>query len=434
MPRHRKLLLGLVLGSALGLLAHALAGNSPVLMGLIRYVSEPVGKIFVRLLLLISVPIIFSALVIGVCELDFKQLGRIGARTLIYAAVVSTIAAGIALVLVNVFEPGVGAHALLRGQAQGGLPGTTPPPPAQTPSAIDALVAIVPTNPIQAAASGDIVGFIFFALLFGIGLALVKTPATDTLKRALQGVLDVSMRLVDAVLALAPYGIAALLFTTTARVGWAVISQLAAYVGLVVLGLAIQLFVVYGISVRWLGGRSPVGFFRDTRLALLTAFSTASSNATLPTALRVADENLHLPPHVSRFVLTAGSTMNQNGTALFEGVTILFLAQVYGVQMDFARQAAVLGISILAGIGTAGVPAGSLPVMAAILVTLGIPAEGIGIILGVDRFLDMCRTTVNVAGDLAAAVYVARREAASAEKSPPAPPLTVATGSGPGLS
>src|SRR6185503_8610473 len=290
-------------------------------------------------------------------------------------------------------------------------PGTSPtPPPAQTPSAIDAIVSIVPTNPIQAAASGDIVGFIFFALLFGIGLALVKTPAAETLKTVVQGVLDVSMRLVDAVLGLAPYGIAALLFTTTARVGWEVLSQLATYVGIVVLGLALQLFVVYGISVRWLGGRSPRAFFRDIRLALLTAFSTASSNATLPTALRVADENLRLPTHVSRFVLTAGSTMNQNGTALFEGVTILFLAQVYGIPMDFGKQAAVLGISILAGIGTAGVPAGSLPVMAAILVTLGIPAEGIGIILGVDRFLDMCRTTVNVAGDLAAAVFVARRE------------------------
>src|SRR6185503_11543693 len=323
--------------------------------------------------LLISVPIIFSALVIGVCGLDFKQLGRIGARTLLYAVVVSTIAAGIALALVNIFQPGVGAHALLRGQAHGGLPGTSPtPPPAQTPSAIDAIVSIVPTNPIQAAASGDIVGFIFFALLFGIGLALVKTPAAETLKTVVQGVLDVSMRLVDAVLGLAPYGIAALLFTTTARVGWEVLSQLATYVGIVVLGLALQLFVVYGISVRWLGGRSPRAFLRDIRLALLTAFSTASSNATLPTALRVADENLRLPTHVSRFVLTAGSTMNQNGTALFEGVTILFLAQVYGIPMDFGKQAAVLGISILAGIGTAGVPAGSLPVMAAILVPLGI--------------------------------------------------------------
>jgi len=269
-------------------------------------------------------------------------------------------------------------------------------------------VSIVPTNPIQAAASGDIVGFIFFALLFGIGLALVKTPATATLKTALQGVLDVSMRLVDGVLSLAPYGIAALLFTTTARVGWEVISQLAAYVGIVVLGLALQLFVVYGISVRWLGGRSPRAFFRDIRLALLTAFSTASSNATLPTALKVAEEELKLPPSVSRFVLTAGAAMNQNGTALFEGVTVLFLAQVYGVSLSFGQQATVMLISVLGGIGTAGIPAGSLPVIAMILGMLGIPPEGLGLVLGVDRFLDMCRTVINVVGDLAAAVFVSR--------------------------
>lgn len=432
MPRHRKLLLGLILGSVLGLLAHAVAGGSPALAAVLRYATEPLGKIFVRLLLLLAVPILFSALVIGVGDLDFRQVGRIGARTLIYAAIVSTIAALIALVLVNVFRPGVGADALLRGQAAEGLPGMAKAPSAAaTPSAVDTLVAIVPANPIQAAANGDLVGFIFFALLFGIGLALVKTPATEALKNVLQGVLDVSMRLVDAVLALAPFGIAALLFTTTARVGWEVISQLAAYVAIVVVGLALQLFVVYGISVRWLGGRAPLGFFRDIRLALVTAFSTASSNATLPTALRVADENLRLPPQVSRFVLTAGSTMNQNGTALFEGVTILFLAQVYGVEMGLSKQAAVLGISILAGIGTAGVPAGSLPVMAAILTTLGIPAEGIGVILGVDRFLDMCRTTVNVAGDLAAAVFVARGE----ENRPRAAgPAMAGTGSAPGSS
>jgi DAACS family dicarboxylate/amino acid:cation (Na+ or H+) symporter len=165
---------------------------------------------------------------------------------------------------------------------------------------------------------------------------------------------------------------------------------------------------------------APGRFFRDTRLALLTAFSTASSNATLPTALRVAEDNLRLPSHVSRFVLTAGSTMNQNGTALFEGVTVLFLAQVYGVEMGLSKQIVVMGLCVLAGIGTAGVPAGSLPVMATILTMLGIPAEGIGIILGVDRLLDMSRTTVNVAGDLAAAVFVARGEA-DPSLSPPSP-------------
>src|SRR5690606_15683196 len=163
--------------------------------------------------------------------------------------------------------------------------------------------------------------FIAFALLFGVGLSLVRTEGADTLRRAIQGLFDVSMRLIEGVLRLAPIGIAALLFSMTARVGLGVIAQLAAYVGVVLLGLGLHLFGVYSLSVRFLGGVSPRKFFRATRLALVTAFSTASSNATLPTAIRVADENLGLPRHVSRFVLTAGATANQNGTALFEGVT-----------------------------------------------------------------------------------------------------------------
>jgi DAACS family dicarboxylate/amino acid:cation (Na+ or H+) symporter len=200
------------------------------------------------------------------------------------------------------------------------------------------------------------------------------------------------------------------LFTTTARLGYDVLGQLAAYVGVVLLALAIQQFVVYSIAVSWIGGMSPRTFFTGVREAMLTAFSTASSNATLPTALRVAEDELHLPAHVSRFVLTIGSTANQNGTALFEGVTVLFLAQLYGVELAVSQQVTVVLICILGGIGTAGVPAGSIPVIAMILGMVGVPGEGIGLILGVDRFLDMCRTTINVTGDLAAAVVVSRGE------------------------
>jgi Na+/H+-dicarboxylate symporter len=178
----------------------------------------------------------------------------------------------------------------------------------------------------------------------------------------------------------------------------------------VLVALAVQQFVVYSLAVRWLGGMSPTRFFRGIRAAMVTAFSTASSNATLPTALRVAEEELRLPPHVSRFVLTIGSTANQNGTALFEGVTVLFLAQFYDIDLRFTQQVMVVLICVLGGVGTAGVPAGSIPVIAMILGMVGIPVEGIGMILGVDRFLDMCRTTLNVTGDLAAAVVVARGE------------------------
>lgn len=407
MTQHRQMVIGLLLGAGLGILASSFAPDSAVLDGLVRYLTEPIGKIFIRLLLMLVIPIVFSALVLGVSELDLSQLGRIGRRTLIYTVIISAIATAIGLFLVNLLQPGRNVSEVLRQQARSQIQ-AAPPPPSTSP--IDLLVGIIPSNPLQAAATGDMIGFVVFSLFFGVGLALCRGEPTQTLKRAIAGLFEVSMLLIGLVLKLAPIGVGALLFTMTARVGVDVLLQLGAYVGVVLAGLSLHLFGVYSLSVGLLSRMSPLRFFRDTRLALTTAFSTASSNATLPTALRVAEKNLRLPSHVSRFVLTAGATMNQNGTALFEGVTVLFLAQTYGVQLDLAQQTVVMVICILAGIGTAGVPAGSLPVIAMILTMLGIPAEGIGLILGVDRFLDMCRTVVNVAGDLAAAVYVASRE------------------------
>jgi len=220
----------------------------------------------------------------------------------------------------------------------------------------------------------------------------------------------VTMRLIEIIISVAPVAVAALVFTLTAQLGYEVLGYLAKYVGVVLLGLALHQFGVYSLSVKFLGGMNPIAFFRNSSEAMITAFSTASSNATLPTAIRVAEEELRLPRHVSRFVLTIGSTANQNGTALFEGVTVLFLAQFYGVSLGLGEQAMVILICILGGIGTAGIPAGSLPVVALILGMVGVPVEGIGIILGVDRLLDMCRTTLNVTGDLAAAVVVSRGE------------------------
>jgi DAACS family dicarboxylate/amino acid:cation (Na+ or H+) symporter len=274
----------------------------------------------------------------------------------------------------------------------------------------------VPNNIIRAMGDGDMLAVMVFALLLGGGIAATRTEYARRLEEMLQGLYEVTMRLLEMVIRVAPVGVACLTFTLTARLGYDILRQLGAYVLTVVLALAIQQFVVYSASVSWLGGMSPWTFFRGVREAMLTAFSTASSNATLPTSLAVAERELKLPSHVSRFVLTVGSTANQNGTALFEGVTVLFLAQFYGVTLTLAQQVTVVFICILGGIGTAGVPAGSLPVVAMILGMVGIPVEGIGMILGVDRLLDMCRTTLNVTGDLAAAVVVSRGEA-------PTPPL-----------
>jgi DAACS family dicarboxylate/amino acid:cation (Na+ or H+) symporter len=252
--------------------------------------------------------------------------------------------------------------------------------------------------------------FMFFALMFGVGIALSPPAKMEPLVNMLEGLYEVVMRLIELAMRLAPYGVAALLFTLTARFGLDVLKPLLAYMVVVVGGLCLQLFVTYSLVLRFLGGMSPGFFFRQISEVMATAFSTSSSNATLPTALRVTQEKLGVPREIASFVLTLGSTANQNGTALFEGVTILFLAQFYGVDLTFGSQVLVVLFSVLAGVGTAGVPGGSLPLMVPILQSVGVPGEGIGIILGVDRLLDMSRTVLNVTGDVTAAVVIANSE------------------------
>ncbi len=423
LPLHTRMLIGFAIGIVAGLVAHRYFAGDPRLVWFLSHVSQPVGKVFLRLLFMLVVPLIFSALVLGITGLgDLKSLGRIGLKTLAYTVVVSSIAVLIGLVLVNVLKPGEGLSDDTRARLMAGAAERSAVlAKAQAPkSGIDLVTDIVPANPLKAAVEGDLLAWMFFALLFGIGLSLTRTEAARRLEEMIAGLYDVTMRLIAIVIGLAPIGVAALLFSITADLGLEIVVQLARYVGVVVLALALHQFVVYSAAVKLLGGMSPRFFFAGIQEAMITAFSTASSNATLPTALRVAEEKLHLPSHVSRFVLTLGSTANQNGTALFEGVTVLFLAQFYGVHLALSQQVVVLFICILGGIGTAGVPAGSIPVVAMILGQVSVPVEGIGIILGVDRFLDMCRTTLNVSGDLAAAVVVSRGEA-----KPPPPPSAI---------
>lgn len=421
LPLHTKILIGGLLGVAGGILAHFTLGDTPGLAAFIKYVTLPLGRIFLNLLFMLVIPLIFSALVLGVAGMgDPRALGRIGLKSLLYTVVVSAIAVFIGITLVNVLRPGEGIPPEVRTRLQQNAPPSAAAPStpatgavgaaATEKSPVDLLVDIVPRNPVKSAAEGDFLGIMFFSLMIGLGVALVRTPAVQRFQDAVEGLLDVSMRLIDMVLAFAPIGVAALLFNLTAQLGYEILGQLARYVGTVLLALLIHQFIVYSLAVKVFGGMSPVRFFKGIQEAMVTAFSTSSSNATLPTALRVAEEELHLPPSVSRFVLTIGATMNQNGTALFEGITVLFLAQFYGIQLSLTQQLTVVIICILGGIGTAGVPSGSIPVVAMILGLVGVPPEGIGLILGVDRFLDMCRTVLNVSGDLAAAVVVSRGE------------------------
>jgi DAACS family dicarboxylate/amino acid:cation (Na+ or H+) symporter len=413
MPLHTKMLIGFVVGAVAGICANLWAADSAWLGGLVTYVANPVGQIFLRLLFMLVVPLVFSALVLGVVEIgEPSALGRIGLKTMAFVFTVTAIAVTIGLVMVNLLEPGRGlppevGQAILASSAEnaGAIVAKK-----EGFSGMDLLLNIVPRNPLASAVNGDLIAVMFFALMVGIAATVLRTEGTRSFLGTVQGMYDICLKLIDWVIRLAPYAVAALLFSITARLGFDVLVQLARFVGTVVLALSIHFFVVFPLLVKFVGRMSPVAFFKRAEPAILTAFSTSSSSATLPTTLMVAEERLGIPRRVGRFVCTLGATANMNGTALFEGITVLFLAQFFGVDLSLVQQVTILFLCILGGIGAAGVPGGSLPVIAMILVMFGIPPEGIGLILGVDRFLDMCRTTVNVTGDLVGSVVVARGE------------------------
>jgi DAACS family dicarboxylate/amino acid:cation (Na+ or H+) symporter len=415
-------LIGLLVGAVLGITVNLIFGSHPSVSWIVKNVTYPIGQVFLRMIFMVVIPLIFSALTLGVAELgDVRRLGRVGLKTFGYTLIVTTISVAIGLTLVNLVRPGEGLPA----ESQTVLMETFVPQAAETveraaeaKTPIQTLVDIIPRNPFEdivgafdsSYTGGGILSVMFFSLILGVALALSDREKTGTFIAVLEGLYEAVMKIIGFAMKLAPYGVAALLFSVTARLGFDVIRLLMKYVVVVLAGLAIHQFIVYSILVRSLSKISPVGFFRSVREVMITAFSTSSSNATLPTAIRVTEANLGVPRHITGFVLTLGSTANQNGTALYEGVTVLFLAQFFGVDLTFAQQVTVVLMSILAGIGTAGVPGGSLPVIVLVLEAVGVPGEGIGIILGIDRLLDMCRTVLNVTGDITAATYVARSE------------------------
>jgi DAACS family dicarboxylate/amino acid:cation (Na+ or H+) symporter len=425
---HWLMLAGFLVGMAAGLWVNVYVGpETPWVQQLTSNVTGPIGRLFLNLLFMLVLPLLFSALVVGVAEMgDLTSLGRVGVKTLALTVVVSTIAVLIGLGMVNWLRPGDGvdpaqAQELLR-QGSGAAQGILENAPKSV-NASQFFVDLIPPNVVAAASQNLILPVMVFALFFGVGLVLTRSPATDQLQLVISGMFEVMMKLIGLVIAVAPIAVACLMFNLSALFGLELLERLGAYAAVALAAMAIHMFIVYPLIVWLLGGRSPLKFFSGVQEPIVVAFSTASSNATLPVSLRAAEEKLKLPRKIARFVLTIGATANQNGTALFEGVTVLFLAQFFGVELSIAQQVLVMFVCILGGVGTAGVPAGSIPVIAMILGMVGVPVEGIGIILGVDRFLDMCRTTLNVTGDLAIAAVVSRGEkddapAASKEQRP----------------
>jgi dicarboxylate/amino acid:cation (Na+ or H+) symporter, DAACS family len=413
-PLHTQILLGLALGAGAGLTANLFWRDAVVLDWLIDSVTQPVGQVFLRMLFMVVVPLVFTSLALGVATLgDLSKVGRVGGKSLAFFLITTSLAVGIGLTLVNVIRPGDALDAAVRAQLLAEYSTQAADKvdaAANNGFGIQTFVNIVPRNPLSAAANGEMLALIFFTLVFGVALTRIPPESSAPVLRVLEGVSQAVMVIIGFAMKLAPYGVAALIFGVTARFGLDVLRSLSLYVVVVLAGLAIHQFAVIPTLARLLTGIRPGEFFRRCRALMVTAFSTSSSSATLPTTIRTAEEGFGVPKQIAGFVLPLGATMNMNGTALFEGITVLFLAQVFGIALTVPQQLLVVAMSVITAVGAAGVPGGSIPLLVMVLTMVGIPGEGIALILGVDRLLDMARTVPNVTGDLLASLVVTRSE------------------------
>jgi DAACS family dicarboxylate/amino acid:cation (Na+ or H+) symporter len=413
-PLHTKILLGLGLGAAAGVGSNLLWGGAPWLDWVVDNIANPVGQIFLRMLFMVVVPLVFTTLALGVANLgDLRRLGRIGGKTLGFFVFTTFLAVTLGLIMANTVRPGAGLDPDVRAglmQEYSSQAAERVEAAGNTGFGINTFVNIVPRNFVGAAAAGDMLGIIFFTLVFGIALTRIPKSYSEPVLKLLDGVAQAVIEIIGMAMKLAPYGVAGLIFAVTARFGFDVLQSLALYVVMVLAGLAIHQFITLGVIARLTTGLGPREFYGRLRYVMVTAFSTSSSNATMPTTLRTAEEEFGVPREIAGFVVPLGATMNMNGTALFEGMTVLFLAQVFGVDLSLGQQLIVVVMSIITAIGAAGVPGGSIPLLVMVLQMVGVPGEGIALALGVDRILDMARTVPNVTGDILTSIVVAKSE------------------------
>lgn len=375
---------------------------------------RPVGALFMRLIKMVIVPLVFASLLVGVASLgDIRKLGRLGGKTLALYMMTTAMAVSIGLICADIIDPGTFISAQDRAQllAQfGSEAGAKAEAAAEAKSAVDNILAIVPENPVASLAAGDMLPIIFFALVFGIALTLIGPGEGKVVVNFFDKVQQAMVVVIHMVMAVAPFGVAALMAEVVGMAGFSILKALVVYALTVLLGLTIHAVFVYGGLVKVLGRLRFFDFLRAIRPAQLIAFSTSSSSATLPVSMEVAEENLGVSNPVASFVLPLGSTVNMDGTALYQGVAAIFIAQVFQMDLDLAAQLGIVLTATMASIGAAGVPGAGMVTLAMVLTAAGIPQVGLALILGMDRLLDMFRTTVNVTGDLAVTSVMAATE------------------------
>ena len=373
---------------------------------------KPLGDLFIRLLMMIAVPLVLASLLVGAASLhDFRKMARIGGKTISYYLFTTALAIIIGLVIGNIIQPG---HRMDSGTRDRLLSVYAEDASAKMKqdvsiSVVDQIIRMVPKNPFAAMAEGDMLAIVFFAVLLGLVVTQIPKEKSEKFVSFFDALSDAMIKLVDLVMLLAPFAVFALISATIGEFGFGIIQTLFWYMVTVLLGLLVQTLVVYPIFLKLFSKMSPIAFFRALRPAQLVAFTTSSSAATLPVNFECC-ENMGVPKSISSFVLPLGATINMDGTALYQGVATLFIAQVYGADLSISAQLTVVLTATLASIGTAPVPGVGIVMLLIVLRSVGVPEEGIALILGVDRILDMCRTVPNITGDATAAVIVASTE------------------------
>lgn len=396
-----RILLGLVIGVIVGLLLNRVA-QAGWAQGLDTYVLNPLGQVFLRLIKMLVAPLVLLSLIVGTAGLgNARKVGRVGGKIIAIYMVTTALAVILGLVLAGVFAPGRGYQ----------VPADFAYEPRPAPSIVDTLLNIIPTNPFDALVRGEMLQIIAFAVLFGLALATLGERGKGLLQ-FFEAANESIMRLVMWVMEIAPYAVFALIARMVMAQGAGVLLPLGKYIVIVYAGCILHAAWLYSLIVGWLGRISPIEFFRRASPAMVLAFTTASSNATLPVTMQVSERNFGIRREIGSFTLPLGATINMDGTALYQGVSALFLAQILGIDLTLSQMAIIVLSATLASIGTAGVPGAGVIMLAMVLQSVGMPIEAIGIIIGVDRIVDMIRTCMNVTGDLACTAAVARSEGA----------------------
>lgn len=393
-PLTVKILIGLLVGVVVGLIM-----NVAGLVDIANNWIKPFGTLFLNLIKMIIVPLVFGSLVMGACGLgDIKKVGRIGGKTIVYFLCTTAFAVIIGLVIGKLFNVGAGmtlpADAVYEGKEATGF--------------VDTLLNIIPTNPFKALVEGNMLQVIAFALFVGVGIAVVGEKA-ENFKKGMEGFTEVMYAIIGGVMKLAPYAVFCLIIPVVASQGASVLGPLAMLIVAVYVACILHAVLTYSTTVKLLGKMSPIKFFKLAAPASIFAFTTASSSATLPFSMECS-KKMGVSPDVRSFVLPLGATINMDGTAAFQGICALFVAAVYGIDLTLGQMVTIILSATLASIGTAGVPGAGTVMLGMVLTTVGLPLDAVAIIMGVERILDMARTSVNVTGDMACAVVVAQSE------------------------